>query len=139
MRKRALASILGGLSLAVGCSTTHTVPLQTSDVSPASDGQVKVKPQGPNTALTVDVKHLAPPDRIAPDAVTYVVWIRPLNARSQPQNVGSLTLDKNREGKLQTMTPYRTFELFVTAESSSVADTPSGDRLLYTQVVERGS
>ena len=88
----------------------------TSDVS-ASDGTVRVSEgDNGNTKVSVRVKHLAPPSKLAADATVYVVWIQP--REGDRQNVGALTLNKDLEGSLDTLTPHRRFKVSVTPEPS---------------------
>jgi hypothetical protein len=94
----------------------------TSDAS-ASEGTVRVSEgDNGNTKVSVRVKHLAPPSKVAADATVYVVWIQP--REGDRQNVGALTLNKDLEGSLDTLTPHRRFKLSVTPEpSGQVSDT----------------
>jgi hypothetical protein len=70
------------LALGLGCSWFgggSAVHLQSGAQAPAAEGEVKTKlTKDGNTAVAVTVKHLAPPDRLARDATTYVVWAHPL-------------------------------------------------------------
>jgi len=49
-----------------------------------------------------------------------VVWARADGAGSA-QNLGALHVDKDLDGTLKTVTPLRTFDVFITAESSPTA------------------
>jgi hypothetical protein len=101
---------------------------------PAAQGQVKAKSgDNGNTLVEVDVKHLAHPKAVNPDADTYVVWAQEGDG-GPVQNLGALQVDKNLEGKLKTVTPLKHFSLFITPEPSATADTPSGAKTLWTTV-----
>ena len=105
---------------------------------PAAEGTVSVrKDSNQNTDLTIEVKHLAPADRLAVGASTYVVWLAPQGGTKKPQNLGSLAVNKNLNGKLTIITPHQSFDLFVTAEPSVNTPQPTGERVLWTQVNER--
>jgi len=117
----------------LGCDTTHQM-LSDADV-PASQGTVTVgAADNGNTDVTVRVKHLAPPSKIAPAATIYVVWIQPSNGAKQ--NVGALALNDNLEGSLDTVTPHRQFLLTVTPEPGGRVEAPSHSPV-FTSWVER--
>ena len=133
-------------------SSGTTVGLVASPRTPAALGEVKTsRTSDQNTAVRVKVKHLAPPDRMAQGATTYVVWIRPLgvpNVRTDGErqpvagaddsaaifNLGGLRLTKDLDGELETVTPHKSFELFITAEASSAVMAPTDKGILWTTV-----
>lgn len=117
--------------------------MSTSDRIPAAEGDLKTEvTDNNNTKVDLTVKHLAPPEKIASGATTYVVWTQPSVAGREPssneqiQNLGALEIDQQLDGKLSAVTPLHNFQLFVTAEPSAVVTTPSGEHLLWTQVSE---
>lgn len=126
---------IAALSAALpGCARTQT--MQSSLGQPASEGTVKAtEGDNGNTNLTIKVKHLAPPSRIAPDATVYVVWIQPGNGARQ--SVGRLTLNDNLEGTLNTVTPHRRFALTVTPEPSGQVAHPTHPPVFVSQVERR--
>jgi hypothetical protein len=125
--------ILAIASAPLGCDTTQQL-LSDSDV-PASQGTVTVgAADNGNTDVTVRVKHLAPPAKIASDATTYVVWIQPKDGAKQ--NVGALALNDELEGHLATLTPHRRFLLTVTPEPGGRVMAPTHSPV-FTSWVER--
>ncbi len=113
-------------------SGPQPVTLSASDKVPAANGSFEALPAGNgNTAIHLSVAHMAPPDKVAAGATTYVVWVQPLASDGQPQNVGALHVDANRRGALDTITPLRSFEVFVTPEASASVQQPSGTPLLW--------
>lgn len=121
--------------LMAACASSPQISVVTSSAVPSTEARVNAKAQGANTLVTIEVKHMAQPNRIDPGASAYVVWAEPLDTMSgQPQNIGVLSVDKNLDGKLQTLTPLQQFSLFVTAEPSGIVQRPSGERLLVAQV-----
>ena len=105
----------------------------TSDVS-ASQGTVRVSEgNNGNTKVSVQVKHLAPPSKAAAGATVYVVWIQAMEG--DRQNVGALTLNKDLEGSLETLTPHRRFKVSVTPEPSGQVADPSHEPV-FTYNVE---
>jgi hypothetical protein len=130
---RSLAVIFVASVLAVGCGTTK-MSMDRSDNVLAAEGQVKVKEKDGNRMLEVNVKHLAPPDRLQGDAKNYVVWVKPLDQAAAPMNVGALAINDDLEGSLKTVTPFEKFEVFVTPEPTAETVSPSGQRVLWKRV-----
>jgi hypothetical protein len=121
---------------AAACAGAPQVRMSVTERMPAAEGTVTVgEAENDNTALEVSVRHLAPPEKIAPEATTYVVWAR-ASAADRVQNLGALKVNDDLRGTLKTVTPLRTFDVFITAEASPTAQSPSSDGLL-TASVER--
>lgn len=120
----------------VACSSTGTIrKLETSSVIPGAQGELKVSEgDNRNTKLELEVKHLAKPTALPTGASSYVVWVRPFSATGEAQNLGALRVDDDLTGRLESVTPFPQFSLFVTAESASTVTRPSGDPLLWTNV-----
>jgi len=110
-------------------------PMESASSVPASEGTVKATlGDNGNTNLSIRVKHLAPPFKVQPDATVYVVWIQ---QPDQPrQNIGALTLNKDLEGRLDTVTPFRRFSVMVTPEPGGQVDQPSHEAV-FTASVDR--
>ena len=53
-----------------------------------------------------------------------MVWIDPGQGRSDLP-LGQVQINKNREGELKAETPFKDFDIFVTAESTSTPEKPS--------------
>lgn len=124
-----LGSIMA-VSLA-GCASTY--PLTAGPQVPAAQGTVQAKTgDNGNTKLKLSVAHLAIPDRITPGSSVFVVWARAPEA--QAQNLGTLRVDKDLQGTLETVTPLRNFELSVTPEASAATPEPSGPAVLRTSI-----
>jgi hypothetical protein len=129
-----------GLVLAAcgGKSQTASFPFEASSVTPGAMGEVVTRTDANgNTRLSIDVQHLAPPDRVAPGATVYVVWVTDVAAGATPQNLGALRVDKDLRGKLEVATPLRTFDLTITAEPSPGVVAPSGPPVLKVRVTSR--
>jgi hypothetical protein len=127
--------LVAGLNCASG---PRSIRLQTTPTVPAAEGTVEAK-RGPNqnTAVSVEVRHLAKPQRIESGATTYVVWARPLQY-GDVQNLGALKIDDELKGKLETVTPLQSFQLFITAEPAPTVSSPSGEPLLTANVRPQG-
>ncbi len=149
------------LVLAISGCATHrsggaTAELVASPRIPAAQGEVATETtKDGKTQVKVMVKHLAPPDKITQGATTYVVWTRPIGvpaaegegAVSIPErqesgnmtetgayNLGGLKVSKDLDGELETVTPFKSFELFITAEPSPAITQPKGERILWAAI-----
>jgi hypothetical protein len=120
-------------SLVSSCSTVRQ-EMNTSPSIPAASGEVTAKTtKDGNTSLALKVKHFAPPHKIRQNATNYVAWVRPAEGtQAIAQNVGVLKIDNDSEGSLETITPLKVFNFFITAEYSAQTATPSGDELMWT-------
>lgn len=118
--------ILGILPwIAAGCASKPDATVH-SDIAPAAQAEVKTeKIEGNNTKLSINVKHMADPARIDEGAAHYVIWVEP-SGSDEPQNVGTLVVDNDLEGKYETTIPYENFTLLITAEQDRLAPYPSG-------------
>ena len=123
------ASRSGGSSPAVNLISAPEVP--------GAQGRVDAKlDKNGNAKLKITVEHLADPQQLSPPAAAYVVWTRS-EGSSKAANIGTLKVDRNLKGALETVSALRSFDLFITAEDSPIVDAPSGDRLLWTRVEAR--
>ena len=75
---------------------------------------------------------MAPPAKIFDGTSIYVVWLKAKNGSYQ--NIGTLAIDKDLNGKLTTKTPFDTFDVLVTAEADASALTPSDNKVMNTKV-----
>src|SRR5215469_10866954 len=106
--------------------------LVSTGVAPGAEGKVitNVDRNG-NTEVEVQVKHLANAEKLTPAKQGYVVWVQPRGR--DPEPLGTLRVNENLEGSLKATTPYKTFDVFVTAEDKMQPEAPS------SMVVMRGS
>lgn len=140
MWRERVRSLVWGATLAgaMSCASIHRAPLQVLGGIPAAQGEVRVsKAANNNTVVDVRVQHLALPGRVTPGANTYVVWARPEGEQSV-QNLGALRVSADLTGSLKTVTAFRRFELFITAEPSARVMQPSGAELLSAQLQRGG-
>lgn len=142
IKRMGMAGVLAGtLALGGGCShfdsmrgaNQQTWTMHSTDKLPAAQGKVQVATEKDgNHEVKVEVKHMAPPERIYEGTSTYVVWLKAENGEFQ--NVGSLNVDKDLNGKLETKTPFSNFNVLVTAEETNAATTPSPHHVLNAKV-----
>jgi hypothetical protein len=127
------------VSVIAGCGwwqkrEAKTWPL-TSDNLPAATGKVVTDNwSGRTRNVEVDVNHLAPADRVASGANTYVVWFKPAQKDAPAQNMGTIQPDQNLAAKLKTATSFVDFDVFVTPEASANVTTPTQKEVLSAQV-----
>jgi hypothetical protein len=127
-----LCALLSFAGLGVACGGKK-VPMNASTSVPAAAGHADIgTDQNGNTTVDLKVHHLAKPEALTPPASAYVVWIQP--AGESPQNQGRLQVNSNLDGEYKTNTPYKKFDLFVTAENNPQATTPSGPEVMRQQV-----
>ena len=131
-------SLVGALALGgcghMGRGSEQTWTMNTAESVPAAIGTVKVaEEKDGNTKVKVEVEHLAAPADVKAAASTYVVWLKPDSGTAQ--NVGALTVDKDRKGKLETKTAFKDFQVFVTAEEDANVTHPSQTTVMATKIV----
>ena len=118
--------VLGTLGLsACGGHKYHLVP---SFTVPAATGKVDVGHDDNGTTYDLKVRHLAKPQNLTPPETAYVVWVQ--RPGLEAQNAGVLTVNDDLNGEFRGTTPYKSFDLFVTAEPNPRASLPSGPRVL---------
>ena len=127
------ATLLLVVLLFVTAAFAREDKMKNAAILPAAQGVV-ITDNGPNdnTSVEIHVHHLARPQQLSPAKQSYVVWIQPRG--QQPINAGQITVDDNLDGKLTSRTPYKVFDVFITAEETPTATAPSGERLLETSI-----
>lgn len=125
-----------GLFTALLCGTAmeaKTFPLTSSEAVPAASGKVDVhKDKNGNTELTLKVDHVARPGMLTPPATAYVVWFQ--DQSGPASNQGQLKIDKSLKGEFKASTRLQNFDLFVTAETDPLTNSPSGATVLKTKI-----
>jgi hypothetical protein len=130
---------LAGLLAFTGCSTfagtkKETWTLSVSPKVPAAEGHVKVAAgKDGNQTVEIEAEHLAPPDKAFAGATVYVAWLVPPGG-APPQNLGVLSVGEDLKAKLTAITPFKMFDILVTAEPQPTANAPSGDRVFSASI-----
>ena len=137
LRSAPVLLLVAALPLGAACvrgSQSAATPLQASAAVPAAEGTVDTgKDRNGNTRVTVAVRHLAQPERLAGGASFYVVWAKP-EGGEKAQNLGTLRVDADLRGVLEAVTPLRHFELLVTPEKEATPSAPTTDTVLRADV-----
>jgi hypothetical protein len=107
--------------------------MAASTIVPAARGEVAIdKDKNGNTKLKMTVQHLAKPENLTPRAAAYVVWLQERGGNSE--NKGELKVDKNLNATFETVTPMKSFDVFVTAEQDARATDPRGPQVLTATI-----
>ncbi len=137
--------LIAALGVFSGCTTvpadeSNGIPPTNSTLSKnkkiaGADGKITITTTSTNgNRLELYIKHIGAPNRIDSRARNYIVWELPKGFSNKPQSLGPLKLDKNYTGRLNTVTPFRSFDIFITAESATNPLQPTGEKLLWTTV-----
>jgi len=78
------------------------------------------------------VRHLANLANLTPRAAAYVVWLQERGKNAE--NQGQLKMDKNLKANFKAETPYKSFDVFVTAEQDPRTSGPSGQEVLRATI-----
>lgn len=93
-------------------------------VNPAATGKIITdNDRNGNTGVDIQVKHMAAPQSLSPAKTAYVVWIQPRG--KDPEVLGTLRVNEDLEGSLRATTPYKDFDVLITAEDNLKPETPS--------------
>ena len=132
MKARFLTLIFGFVLLS-GIAAAKKYPLTADKSVPAARGQVDVgRDKNGNTKVEMEVEHLATPENLSPPKTAYVVWFQ--ERGSDAANQGTLKPNKGLKANFKSVTPMKSFDVIVTAESDSNAKTPSGVEVLRTSI-----
>ena len=127
-----VCALLSVAAFGLGCGGKK-VPMNASTSVPAAAGHADIgTDKNGNTTVDLKVHHLAKPEALTPPASAYVVWIQP--SGESPKNQGQLQVNSKLDGEYKTNTPYKKFDLFVTAENNPQATTPAGPEVMRQQV-----
>ena len=132
--KRIVFGLIAAAALLVTPSYAEKkVDMQTASVVPAAEGKATIEhDRNKNVKVTLEVRNLAKPQSLSPAKDSYVVWIQPEG--QQASNVGVLRVNDELKGDFRTTTPFKKFDLFVTAEDSATASSPSGTEIMRQQL-----
>lgn len=135
-RTSVLLVLVASGTLALGCGPREEkLAIHGSARSSGMDGQLTATPQPDfgNTKVHLELTFVTPPDRLTPNAHTYVVWDR---RGDRLTKLGQLQFDaESREASFEATTLPGGFELMVTAEPNGNALVPSPQTLLIQRIV----
>jgi hypothetical protein len=137
IRLFALAPVLA-LALAA-CGGPLKYQLRGSPKAPDADAKVvaDVDDKGGMTRLEIEVKNLAPPDRLQSGGKSFVVWARGGSSKQWTRVAALRYDDGDRAGTLLgASVPEMKFDLVITVEENTDAASPS-PAIIFEQRVER--
>jgi hypothetical protein len=124
------------LTFALFCTVGYAAkkyPMTAAPIVPGARAEVEIsKDKNGNTSLKMKVQHLANLDNLTPRANAYVVSLQERGGNSE--NKGQLKMDKHLAATFETVTPFKSFDVFVTAEQDSRATGPSGPEVLKATI-----
>jgi outer membrane protein OmpA-like peptidoglycan-associated protein len=106
----------------VGKGATKVVFI-AGPAAPNASGEAKVDAKKGGTAIEVKVKGMPQPTTLGSEFLTYVLWI--VTPDGATTNLGEIPIDKDGEGKLNTIAQSQTFAMGVTAEPYYAVALPS--------------
>jgi hypothetical protein len=125
-----------GLTFALLCTIAYAAkkyPMTAASIVPGARAEVAIsKDKNGNTKLEMRVQGLANLENLTPRASAYVVWFQERGGNSK--NQGQLKTDKKLNATFKTVTPLKSFEVFVTAEQDFRANGPSGQEVLRATI-----
>ncbi len=127
----ALLSMLLVFGLALtGCSSAAVYQMDSGERTAGAEGEASVvQDQNGNQVVTLKVAHLPQPSRLDQAMGTYIVWVQPADAPTA-YNMGQIRLANDRTGEITFTTPFRSFQMTVTAEVDGTAMSPSNQVVL---------
>jgi hypothetical protein len=122
--KRKIFLFVGAVLIASLLGWARDDRLSNTGLNPAAEGKVTSSTdRNGNTEIDVQVKHMAAPQAMTPPQQAYVVWVQPRGKEAEV--LGTLRVNDDLEGSLKATTPYKDFDIFVTAENNPKPETPS--------------
>jgi hypothetical protein len=109
----------------------------TSTIAPAATGQVKIKKdKNNNYRIDVSLRNLAPSGKLTPPRETYIVWAE--TQSNGVKNIGQLNtssglFSKNLKASLKAHLPFKTNNIFITAEDNQNVQYPGNMLILTTK------
>lgn len=118
--------LLSAVLFLASCANTKSFPV--SDLAPAAEITVKEKTRkNENNIIIVKAKYLASPERVSRNAEAYVVWL--VSEKNGVKNIGALYNKNGRDSELETPTPFKGSEIFITAEKKAGVSRPEGPEI----------
>lgn len=136
-RKALLRVVLVGAAVtAIAIASWATkYHLTASSLIPGATGDVDAHvDKNGNTSVELKVEHMAEPGQLSPPVTAYVVWFQQSN--STPDKEGELKVGSDRKGEFKTSTPFRNFEIRITAENDPMTKNMSGPVVMRATVQE---
>jgi hypothetical protein len=117
-------------------SCASKMVFSNSPVVPAAEGTVKIKrDNNHNYKIELKLMRLAEPSRLSPPRNAYVVWL--VTEHDGTKNIGQLKtssklFSKTLRSSLNTVTPFKPRDFFITAEDDASVQYPGTQTVLKT-------
>lgn len=112
------------------------VQMMAGTSAPGATATIQIrKGDNGNAALDIKAANLAPASSLTPAENVYVVWIQPPDKLAQ--NAGQLRVNQHEQAELNTVTAFKRFKVFITAEQNAQTQEPEGPRILSADVADR--
>ena len=121
------------LALALPACGGGSYEIRGTPRMPGVDGVIRVEDApGTNRMVTVELEHLAPPERLAAGNQYYALWFR---RGSQVIFAGTIEYDQgSRRGRATATTPLQGFEVLVSIESRQNPEQPSSNVVIQRRI-----
>lgn len=136
-----LATFASALVVLTFGSCATTTRFETSTVTPAASGSVKVsRDANKNYVIKIQIKNLADSKNLTPPMDYYVVWL--VTEDNITKNVGQIKsstgfLSKNLNANFETVSTLKPIKIFITAENDASVQYPlSSDFILTTEYMK---
>lgn len=124
-RRATILLLVGVVLFAVGCA--KTVRLRPLPLAGSGRATAKVELTfDRNNTLDVRLTGVPEPSSLKPEYTRYVLWAATPDRR-HIVNIGQLRVDEKKNAAIKTLTPLRSFILFITAEPSGEVMQPGPD------------
>lgn len=87
-----------------------------------------------NNTLQIELSNVPEPSILNDKYTRYVLWVASPD-RQSVVNVGQLRVDEAKKAEIRTLTPFRNFVLFITAEPRGDVMTPGPDIVFQTKEI----
>lgn len=123
-------------SLSVACGGPKQYTILGSSRDPGAEGKIQVERiEGNNNLVTIELKHLAPPERLGNNAKAYVMWFK--TPAGQTTLASAMAYNaSDRVARATATTPYPEFTVSVTAEASEQVTTPSSIVIIEQKITK---
>jgi hypothetical protein len=122
---RSTLLVISAVGLLLGCGGAKEYVIVGTSRAAGADGTVRVEEiEGGNSLVTIEMKHMPPPERLGAGLKEYILWFE--TAESPAMMVSRVAYDpKKREAKATATTPKKKFTVKITAEKSVQVSNPS--------------
>ncbi len=128
-----VAALLVLCLLGAGCA--KKIRFTPSPLASAGEASAQIKlTYNRNNTIEVELSKVPLPSTLKDTFTRYVLWVATPD-RQRVVNAGQLRVDENNTADITTLTPLRSFILFITAETQGDALTPGPDIIFETEEI----